>query len=263
MARLAQAETAVVGTSGWVYRHWADGVFYPAGLPTSRWFAHYASVFDTVEINNTFYRLPSADAFDRWREQAPPGFLYAVKANRYLTHIRRLGDCEEPLQRFLERARRLGPALGPILYQLPPRWKANAERLEEFASLLDGMDEAQGMEHTFEFRDPRWFVEPVRDVLARHGLSFCIYHLPDVPCPLWVTGPIVYVRFHGASTRYGGRYSSEDLAAWAGRLRDLAAGTVPEAGDGLRRPLYVYFNNDVGGHAVANALELRAMLGEA
>jgi len=125
------------------------------------------------------------------------------------------------------------------------------------------MEVAQGMEHVFEFRDPRWFVEPVRDVLARHGLSFCIYHLPDVPCPLWVTGPIVYVRFHGAGTRYGGRYSGEDLADWASRLRDLAADTTPEAEDGVRRSLYIYFNNDAHGHAVANALELRAMLGEA
>ena len=260
MVRLAKAETAAVGTSGWVYRHWANGVFYPAGLPTSRWFAHYASVFDTVEINNTFYRLPSEAAFDRWREQAPPGFVYAVKANRYLTHFRRLADCAEPLERFLERALRLGSALGPILYQLPPRWKANPDRLEEFATLLAGMDQARGLQHVFEFRDPRWFVEPVRDVLVRHRLSFCIYHLPEVPCPPWVTGPIVYLRFHGAGVRYGGRYSGEDLATWAGLVRDLGAGTKPGTGDAAGRPLYVYFNNDADGHAVANALELRALL---
>jgi uncharacterized protein YecE (DUF72 family) len=254
---------AVVGTSGWVYRHWANGVFYPAGLPTSRWFAHYVSVFNTVEINNTFYRLPSEAAFDHWREQAPPGFLYALKASRYLTHIRRLADCAEPLARFLERARRLGPALGPILYQLPPRWKANPARLEEFAVLLEGMEPARGPQHVFEFRDPRWFVEAVRNVLLRHGLSFCIYDLPGVQCPAWVTGPVVYMRFHGAGTRYGGRYSTEELAAWASRLRDLGAGAAPQTGDGARRPVHAYFNNDAEGHAVANALELRAMLREA
>ncbi len=262
MVRLAQAETAVVGTSGWVYRHWANGVFYPPGLPTSRWFAHYAGVFNTVEINNTFYRLPSEAAFDRWREQAPPGFIYAVKANRYLTHIRRLADCAEPLERFLERARRLGPTLGPILYQLPPRWKANPDRLEGFAALLDRMDPARTLEHVFELRDPRWFVEAVRDVLVRHGLSFCIYDLPGVPCPRWVTGPVVYLRFHGSGTRYGGRYGTEDLGSWAGLLRDLAAGTAPETPDRASRPVYVYFNNDAEGHAVANALELRTMLGD-
>jgi uncharacterized protein YecE (DUF72 family) len=236
-----------VGTSGWIYRHWANGVFYPAGLPQSRWFAHYASVFDTVEINNSFYRLPSEAACDHWREQAPDGFAYAVKANRYLTHVRRLGDCAEPLERFLERARRLGPALGPILYQLPPRWKANVERLEEFATLLDRHADLQ---HVFEFRDPRWLVEPVRDILVRHGLSFCIYHLPDVPCPPWVTGPVVYIRFHGSGVRYGGRYPAAELATWAALIRDLAAS----------RPAYIYFNNDADGHAVRNALELRQMI---
>jgi uncharacterized protein YecE (DUF72 family) len=239
-----------IGTSGWVYRHWADGTFYPPGLPQSRWFAHYAGVFDTVEINNSFYRLPSEVAFDHWREQAPPGFRYAVKANRYLTHVRRLSDCAEPLERFLERARRLGPGLGPILYQLPPRWKANVERLAEFAALLDGYPDVQ---HVFEFRDPRWFVEPVRDLLAAHHLSFCIYHLPDVPCPPWVTGPLAYLRFHGSGIRYGGRYTPADLAPYADLIRDLSAA----------RPVYAYFNNDAEGYAVRNAMELRQMIGDA
>ncbi|MCD6520806.1 MAG: DUF72 domain-containing protein, partial [Anaerolineae bacterium] len=124
-----------VGTSGWIYPHWR-GVFYPQGLPQSQWFSYYARFFDTVEVNNTFYRLPSAQAFDRWREQAPQGFLYSIKANRYITHIRRLRDCAEPLSRFLERAHHLQYTLGPILYQCPPRWRPDPARLEAFVQLL-------------------------------------------------------------------------------------------------------------------------------
>ena len=118
-----------IGTSGWVYQHWR-GIFYPRGLPPSEWFAHYAREFDTVEINNSFYRLPDAGTFDAWREQAPPGFLYAVKASRYLTHLKKLKDPEDPLRRFFERAGHLGATLGPVLYQLPPRWRFNGPRLE-------------------------------------------------------------------------------------------------------------------------------------
>ncbi|MBC7222951.1 MAG: DUF72 domain-containing protein [Anaerolineae bacterium] len=234
-----------VGTSGWVYPHWR-GVFYPPDLPQERWFAHYARHFDTVEINYSFYRLPPAEQFARWREQAPPGFLYAVKANRYLTHRKRLKDAEAPLARFLERARHLEGALGPILYQLPPRWQANPERLEAFARLLPG-----DLLHAFEFRDPRWFSEPVRQVLERHRLALCIFHAPEWPCPLWVTGPAVYLRFHGAGVLYGGRYRRDDLQVWAERIRAW----LDEGHD-----VYAYFNNDALGHAVANAAELREMV---
>ena len=163
-----------------MYPHWR-GVFYPQHLPQSRWFSHYAAHFDTVEINSTFYRLPSERAFDRWREQAPPGFRYAVKANRYLTHIRRLKDCAEPLARFLERARRLGDRLGPILYQLPPGWGAAPDRLTAFAALLPG-DLLQG----FEFRDPRWFVEPIRAILERYRLHRLRLGQPQRQDPVFI-----------------------------------------------------------------------------
>ncbi len=234
-----------IGTSGWIYPHWR-GVFYPEGLPPSRWFAHYAAHFDTVEINSTFYRLPSEVAFDRWREQAPPGFRYAVKANRYLPHVRRLKDCAEPLARFLDRARRLGDRLGPVLYQLPPNWSADPDRLAAFAALLP-----PDRLHVFEFRDPRWWVEPIRATLARYSLSFCLFDMPDLTPPLWVTGPIVYIRLHGSTALYAGRYRREELALWAERIRGFL-----QAG----REVYVYFNNDAFGHAVRNAMELREML---
>lgn len=234
-----------VGTSGWVYPHW-EGIFYPPDLPQDRWFAHYARQFDTVEVNYSFYRLPAPEQFVRWREQAPPGFLYAVKANRYLTHRKRLKDAAEPLQRFLERARLLEHTLGPILYQLPPRWQADPERLDAFARLLP-----RDLIHAFEFRDPRWFIPPVRQVLEQHNLAFCIFHAPEWECPLWVTGPAIYLRFHGAGVLYGGRYSRADLEIWAGRVREW----LDRGYD-----VYAYFNNDAFGHAVANAAELREMV---
>jgi len=235
-----------IGTSGWVYPHWRS-VFYPPDLPQSRWYTHYAKTFDTVEINYSFYRLPSEAAFDRWREQAPPGFIYAVKANRYITHVKRLKDAAEPLERFLARARRLGDKLGPILWQLPPRWRANPERLETFAALLP-----PDLTHAFEFRDPRWFVEPVRRILEQHRLAFCIFDMPGLPCPTWVTSDVVYLRFHGSGIVYGGRYGREALRhPWATRIREwLREG----------HQVYAYFNNDAFGFAVEDAQELRALL---
>lgn len=233
------------GTSGWVYPHWR-GVFYPASLPQSGWYGHYAQQFDTVEINYSFYRLPSERAFDRWREQAPAGFVYAVKANRYLTHVKRLKDAAESLERFLSRARRLGDRLGPILWQLPPRWRADPERLEAFAALLPAE-----LTHAFEFRDPRWFVPAVREVLKRFGLAFCIFDMPDLQCPSWVTGDVIYLRFHGAEKAYGGRYGREGLQPWANRIRRWVA-------EGYA--VYAYFNNDALGYAVSDAQVLRGLL---
>jgi uncharacterized protein YecE (DUF72 family) len=233
-----------IGTSGWVYSHWR-GTFYPAGLRQAQWFDYYARYFDTVEINNTFYRLQAESVFDAWREQAPPGFLYAVKANRYITHMRRLIDAGEPLARFLERARRLGPALGPILYQLPPRWRANLPRLESFISLLPA-----DLTQVFEFRDPTWFEPAVPDLLRTRGLSFCIFHMAGLETPLAVTGRTVYVRLHGPP---GGDYDRAGLGQWAQRVREWC---------GAGHDVYVYFNNDILGYAVRNALALKELLGE-
>ncbi len=235
-----------VGTSGWVYPHWR-GVFYPDDLPQARWFQHYVQYFDTVEINNTFYRLPAENTFDHWREQAPPGFIYAVKASRYITHVRRLRECEEPLQKFLGRARRLAASLGPILYQLPPRWRPNVDRLAAFMELLP-----PDLTHVFEFRDARWFHQEVLQLLRDHGLSFCIYHMPGLDCPLEVTAPTIYVRMHGAGEVYGGCYDDATLRTWADRIRSWCR-------DG--HDVYVYFNNDAFGNAVRNALTLKEMLG--
>ncbi|HXG23450.1 MAG TPA: DUF72 domain-containing protein [Chthonomonadales bacterium] len=238
--------TVRIGTSGWMYKDWR-GIFYPQNLPTREWLSYYMQHFDTVEVNNTFYHLPLSQTFDRWREIAPAGFLYAVKASRLITHYRKLEDVAEPLQNLLERARRLGPHLGPMLYQLPPRWPCNLSRLREFLALLP-----TGLEHVFEFRDPSWCCMEVRDLLTERGIGFCIHDLHGFECPLWVTGSVAYIRFHGpGQARYTGRYDMESLQIWAERI------------DAYRRGgccVYAYFNNDYAGHAITNARELRGLL---
>jgi uncharacterized protein YecE (DUF72 family) len=242
-----RAKRPRIGTSGWVYPDWR-GVFYPSDLPQSGWYSFYAGAFDTVEINYSFYRLPSEETFDRWRAQAPEGFLYAVKANRYITHLKKLKDAAEPVARFLGRVRRLEQSLGPILWQLPPKWRANPERLERFATLLP-----PDLAHAFEFRDRRWFVEPVRRILEKHGLAFCIFDMPGLPCPTWVTSDAVYLRFHGCGEVYGGRYGRERLRPWAVRVR---------AWQREGRQVYVYFNNDAFGFAIEDARELNHLIEE-
>jgi uncharacterized protein YecE (DUF72 family) len=236
-----------IGTSGWVYKDWR-GIFYPPKLPARSWFAYYAEHFDTVEINNTFYRLPPAETFTAWKRQAPPGFLYAVKASRFLTHQKKLKDPGEALVNILGQARHLGPHLGPILYQLPPYWRRDVARLREFISFLP-LD----MCHVFEFRDPSWFAPEVHDLLAETGMNFCIHDMAGSNCPSWATGDAAYVRFHGPTEKkYVGRYERAHLAGWAETIRAWHA-----AG----RDVYVYFNNDFSGHALTNANELREMVG--
>ena len=240
--------TVRIGCSGWIYRHWRD-VFYPAKLAQRLWFAHYAATFDTVELNTSFYHLPKADTFAKWRDQAPSGFRYAVKAPRFITHIKKLKDCAEPVGEFLRRARNLGPALGPILYQLPPRWALNRERLEEFIALLP-----PDLDHVFEFREKSWLTEEVLALLDARGLSFCAHDMPELATPRWAVGPIAYVRFHGGEGKYWGRYRDETLLDWTDWI-------VGQARRG--RDVWCYFNNDIGGHAVEDALTLRSMVAQA
>ena len=232
-----------VGTSGWVYKHWRER-FYPAGLAAPRWLSHYAREFNTVEINTSFYRLPPPETFDRWRERAPSGFLYAVKANRFITHIKKLKEPEEPLRRFLGAARRLKDRLGPILFQLPPNWTRDPERLRAFVERLP-----RDLLFAFEFRHPSWLHLDTRRLLDDAGIGTCMHDLRHFPCPGWVTGRLAYVRFHGPGERaYGGSYPRAALRSWAERLA------------GVDRDVYAYFNNDAEGHAIENARELIAML---
>lgn len=234
-----------VGCCGWNYRHW-QGVFYPRELGPAEWFGFYARSFDTVEVNNTFYVLPEPQVFDAWEQEAPEGFVYAIKASRFLTHMKKLIAPEEPLARILGRARRLGDHLGPVLYQLPPRWRCNHERMRAFLSLLPA-----DLTHVFEFRDPSWYEGSLLRMLAEHGACLCAHDMPGSASGPRAIGKVAYVRFHGAGGRYSGSYSEAALRPWAEWL-------AAQHREG--REVYAYFNNDIGGHAVGDALRLRAML---
>lgn len=228
-----------VGTSGYHYDHW-EGIFYPKGLPRSDWFDHYARRFDTVEINNTFYRLPGAETFDGWRERAPGGFLYALKFSRYGTHLKHLKDADEVIGNFLAAARRLEDRLGPILVQLPPRWGADPGRLADFLAAAP-----DDLRWAVEFRDPSWLREDVYGVLRDAGAALCVHDLVE-DHPRELTAGWSYLRYHGR--RYAGSYSHQKLTAEADRIADRLAGG---------RDVYAYFNNDAGGHAVTDARDLR------
>ena len=236
---------ARVGCSGWEYKHWR-GDFYPLEVPKTRWFDHYAARFDTVEINNTFYRLPEQSTFAAWAARAPAGFTFAIKASRFLTHMKKLKDPEEPLDRLFSRMRPLRKHLGPVLYQLPPGWKLDRERLEHFLQVLP-----KGVRHVLEFRDPSWYTGDVKAMLARHGVSLCLHDMRGSATGRERVGPVVYVRFHGASGQYSGGYSDDRLREWAGWLNAQRA-------DGA--DVFAYFNNDVGGHAPRDAVTLRRFM---
>ena len=242
MSKLARAR---VGCSGWQYKHWR-GDFYPADLPTTRWFEHYAARFDTVEINNTFYRLPEELTFRRWAERAPMRFLFAVKASRFLTHMKKLKDPEEPLDRLFTRMRPLSGHLGPVLYQLPPGWKLDLGRLEHFLQALP-----KGVRHVLEFREPSWYADDVSRLLERHQVSLCLHDMKGSATGMQRVGPCVYVRFHGAGGTYTGAYPEDRLARWAEWLNEQRRGGAE---------VYAYFNNDVGGHAPRDAVTLRRLL---
>lgn len=231
-----------IGCSGWNYRHWR-GDFYPEGLPVKRWFDRYAAHFDTVEVNATFYRLPEVTTFTTWREQAPPGFCYAIKAPRFITHMKKLKDCGESMARFLERARHLGEALGPILYQLPPSLRFDRERLQAFLGLLP-----PDMAHVFEPREPSWLSDDVFALLIEAGVGLCAHDMPARADNRVATGKLAYVRFHGTSGKYVGRYSEEALRDWANWLR---------AEQAKGRSGWAYFNNDIHGHAIEDAKALQ------
>ena len=237
-----------IGCSGWNYRHWRDR-FYPKGLPQRRWFDFYAEHFDTVEINNSFYRLPKAETFEKWRDQAPPGFCYAVKANRFLTQAKKLKDCAEPLQRMMAPFRALGDRLGPILYQLPPRFRINLERLESFLALVP-----RDVASVFEFRDPSWYVPETFALLDRHGAGLCVHDMAGSATEQIATGRLAYVRFHGTTGKYHGRYSDEKLLSWTDWI-------VAQAREG--RPVWCFFNNDIDAHAIDDAQTLKAMTAQA
>lgn len=228
-----------VGTSGYDYQHW-EGVFYPEDLPASERFGHYAACFDTVEINNTFYGLPERSTFRAWRERAPEGFLYVLKFSRYGSHLKHLKDPEETIGNFLDAAGELEDRLGPILVQLPPAWNADPPRLRAF---LDAAPSERRW--AVEFRDESWLCDDVLEILEAHGAALCVHDMVQ-DHPRRATADWVYLRFHGVLAGEG--YSRQYLAARAREVDEHM-----EAG----RDVFAFFNNDPGGQAVRDALDLR------
>jgi uncharacterized protein YecE (DUF72 family) len=234
-----------VGTSGYVFRHWRGGVFYPPGLRVQDELAWYAEQFHTVELNNPFYRVPSAETFARWRDATPADFTFAVKVNRLISHTLHLRDAAEPLGAFLAHATVLDTKLGPLLVQLPPHFQLDLPRLEAF---LDSVPR----EHrwTVEFRHPSWQIPAVYEALGRRGVALCVPVGGRVQPDLVTTAPFTYIRMHAGAAPAAG-FTDEQLRPWAGHVRALARSG---------KDVHVYFNNDREGHAVRDALRLREML---
>jgi len=236
-----------IGTSGWHYDHWS-GPFYPEGLPKGEFLSYYAERLKTVEVNNSFYQLPDRSTLRSWRETVPEDFIFSVKASRYITHMKKLKDPEEPVATFLDRISLLDDRLGAILFQLPPNWGFDAERLNSFLGVLP-----KTYTYAFELRDPSWLNERAYEILAEHGVAFCIYDFHGRMSPKEVTADTVYVRLHGPYGPYRGKYPDQDLAGWAG-----AFSTWVRQG----REVYCYFDNDEAGYAAQNALRLQEMVEE-
>ena len=234
-----------IGTSGWHYKHWC-GTFYDEKLPASKMLACYIQQFDTVELNNSFYRLPSPTALESWYQQTPKNFCFAAKASRFLTHNKKLREPENALNNLLPLLEILKEKLGPILFQLPPKWNVNAERLNEFLQALP-----RNHRYAFEFRNLSWQTPEVLAILRRHQAAYCIYELAGYHTPFEITTDFTYVRLHGPGGKYQGSYSKAVLRKWAERIAQWEKSL---------RGVYVYFDNDQAGYAAHNALELKRLV---
>jgi uncharacterized protein YecE (DUF72 family) len=236
-----------IGTSGWNYKHWL-GPFYPEKFRAADMLRFYSEHFDSVEINATHYHLPRLSSFDSWRATTPGEFVFAVKASRFITHMKKLKAPRTSTEKFFAGVERLEDKLGPILFQLPPHWHLNYERLESFLSALP-----TDFRYTFEFRDHSWHTREVYDLLKKHNVALCFYHQMGYDSPAEVTADFVYVRLHGTESKYAGSYPRSVLKKWAHRI-----GCWRKAS----KRVYFYFNNDPEGHAVKNALSLKKLVAE-
>lgn len=235
-----------IGTSGFHYKHW-KGPFYPQKTPDAAMLDFYIQHFDTLELNNSFYRLPTVEAFESWRDATPDDFVFAVKASRFITHNKKLKDPENAVDNLLPRAAHLGTKLGPVLFQLPPKWRVNPERLRNLLLILP-----RDVRYAFEFRELSWMTNEVTGILSEFNAAFCIYELAGYRSPLSVTADFTYVRLHGPeSGKYQGSYSEQQLSEWARQI---------EAWAEELKAIYFYFDNDQAGYAAANALRLREMV---
>ena len=235
-----------IGTSGFHYKHWR-GSFYPDKIRAGEMLKFYLQHFDTVELNNSFYRLPLISTLESWRNAVPPNFVFAVKASRFITHNKKLKDPQNALQNLLPRLAHLAPKLGPILFQLPPKWQVNVARLQAFLSALPGKDR-----YAFEFREFSWMKADVMEVLKQFNAAFCVYELAGYHSPLHVTANFAYVRLHGPEMgKYQGSYNDDRLSKWARQIETWAKEL---------EAIYIYFDNDQAGYAVQNATRLKNMV---
>jgi uncharacterized protein YecE (DUF72 family) len=236
-----------IGTSGWHYDDWR-GRFYPEKLPKAKWLEFYARHFVTLELNNSFYHLPTEKAYNNWHDDSPADFIFAVKVSRFITHIKRLKDCDEAVNNFMSRAVLLKEKLGPLLYQLPPGLHRDDDRLKSFLAILP-----RGIMHAIEFRHKSWFEEDVFKILCKYHAGFCIFDMPKLTSLMTATADFAYIRFHGSGSLYSSRYSDKEMADWAKKIKRLAKNL---------KAVYIYFNNDVAGYALENARTIRNYLEE-
>jgi uncharacterized protein YecE (DUF72 family) len=234
-----------IGTSGWNYKHWREA-FFPKDLPTKEWLSYYVQKFHTVEINNSFYQLPTAETFQNWYKKTPDDFIFSVKASRYITHMKKLNEPKEALRNFMDRVSILREKLGPILFQLPPRWKCNEDRLANFIQLLP-----KDLRYTFEFRDQSWWNTEIYNILNEYNIAFCIYELAGTLAPKQVTADFVYIRLHGPGDKYQGSYDQDILAGWMGAFSSWVK---------QGKEIFCYFDNDENGYAAQNAQSLQSMI---
>ena len=241
----AMPKGVLVGTSGWHYGSWR-GPFYPETVKIREQLAYYASRFATTEINASFYRLPTEKTVREWRETVPDGFIFAWKASRYITHFKRLKDCEDSIQLVFGRMKELGPTSGPVLFQLPPQFRCDRGRLVDFLKLLP-----QKRRYAFEFRHDSWYAREIFDLLADHNIALCISDHAAAPAPFEVTADFVYLRGHGPTGNYHGTYSDETLGEWTKLIRSWQR---------KKSDVYVYFDNDQKSAAPKDADRLIALL---
>lgn len=235
-----------IGTSGWNYSHWGEGVFYPLGLSQNRWLEHYTKFFNCVELNVTFYRLVQKKTFQNWYNRTPKDFSFVAKGSRFITHIKKIKQVKEPLNLFIDSARGLKEKIAAILWQLPPSFKKDLKRLEAFLKLLK---ETQ-IRQAFEFRNETWFDKEVYSLLKDYNACLCIAHSGRFPCIKEVTADFLYLRFHGAgSVIYSCNYSDNELKEWVDFVKKFK-----------NKGIFVFFNNDAYGYAVKNALRFRELL---
>lgn len=234
-----------IGTSGWNYDHW-KGVFYPEDIPKTKWLEYYINKFQTLELNSSFYHLPKKETFEKWYNMLPNGFIFSVKASRFITHIKKLVDIEDNVKEFLQDAVNLKEKLGPILFQLPPNLGFNKERLINFFKHLP-----KSFKYTFEFRNAGWWNDETFDILRKNSSSFCIFELGDLVSPSVITSDFIYIRLHGPEGRYKGNYDECTLKKWSERFLEWK-NKVSE--------IYCYFDNDEKGFAPINAIQLKNIL---